>query len=136
MYRGALRMYWRIEGRLNARNYLNTLDVMLPPVREIFPSRNFIFQHDNCSLHTAHRVRDYLVENNIETRPDINIIENVTNKLQKLNVFPQNRENVLNFIKETWESLAENENLSINLINLVFGRLQEIINDNGAMTSY
>jgi hypothetical protein len=46
-----------VEPRLNADIYIMILeDVMLRSVRRVFPSGDFIFQQDNCPIHTAHRV--------------------------------------------------------------------------------
>jgi hypothetical protein len=37
--------------------------VMMPSVSRIFPNFNFIFQQDNCSVHTAHRVAEWFRNN-------------------------------------------------------------------------
>jgi hypothetical protein len=52
-----------IEDRLNSYVYVRILeDVMLPSVSRIFPNFNFIFQQDNCSVHTAHRIAEWFRE--------------------------------------------------------------------------
>lgn len=138
---------WNIDGRLNSRKYLEILDnVMLPSVRQRFPDDNFIFQHDNCSVHTANCVRSYLDENNVEVlpwaakSPDMNPLENIwgimVTKMQKQNVIPLNKNHLWSLIEETWESLAESHNLTTNLIDSMPRRMQEVINNNGTMTRY
>jgi hypothetical protein len=49
-----------LEDRLNSDVYVRILeDVMMPLVSRIFPNFNFIFQQDNCSMHSAHRVAEW-----------------------------------------------------------------------------
>jgi hypothetical protein len=49
-----------LEDRLNSDVYVRILeDVMMPLVSRIFPIFNFIFQQDNCSMHSAHRVAEW-----------------------------------------------------------------------------
>jgi transposase len=57
--------------------------VLLPSVELNFSNNNFIFQHDNCSIHTAHRVVAWVQDRNINVLewpsrcPDLNPIENM-----------------------------------------------------------
>jgi hypothetical protein len=45
-----------VEPRLNADVYIRILeDVMLRSVRRAFPNGDFIFQQDNCPIHTGGR---------------------------------------------------------------------------------
>jgi hypothetical protein len=56
-----------IEDRLTAVVYRDTLqNAMLPSVTQVF-GNNFTFQHDNCPIHTAHIIRDFLQVNNVPT---------------------------------------------------------------------
>jgi hypothetical protein len=49
-----------LEDRLNSDVYVRILeDVMMPLVSRIFPNFNFIFQQDNYSMHSAHRVAEW-----------------------------------------------------------------------------
>jgi hypothetical protein len=46
-----------VEERLNSGVYIRILEnVMRPSVTKVYPNQNFIFQQDNCSVHTSHRV--------------------------------------------------------------------------------
>jgi hypothetical protein len=60
MQNGFLQLESTLEDRLNSDVYVRILeDVMMPLVSRIFPNFNFIFQQDNCSMHSAHRVAEW-----------------------------------------------------------------------------
>ncbi|KAH0810911.1 hypothetical protein GEV33_011880 [Tenebrio molitor] len=40
-------------------------NVMRPSVTRVYPNQNFIFQQDNCSVHTSHRVATWFQDQNI-----------------------------------------------------------------------
>ena len=84
---------WQLEGRFNSENYLNVLEhIMLPSVRSIYPNNYFIYQHDNCPVHTANAIKGWFQNNNVEVlpwpsfSPDINPIENVWAIIVKKNL--------------------------------------------------
>ena len=55
-----------IGGRLTGEVYRNILNNhMLPTVTQRFPENNFIFQHDNCPVHTSRIVKDWIQENGV-----------------------------------------------------------------------
>ena len=65
---------------------------MLPSVRSIYLNNSFIYQQDNCPVHTANAIKDWFQNNNVEVlpwpsfSPDINKIENVWAIIVKKNV--------------------------------------------------
>jgi hypothetical protein len=73
-----------VEERLNSVVYIRILEnVMRPSVTRVYPNQNFIFQQDNCSVHTSHRVATWFQDQNINVldwpsrSPDVNPIENM-----------------------------------------------------------
>jgi hypothetical protein len=73
-----------IEERLTNLIYLLVLEeVMIPSVREVSPANDFVFQQNNCSVHTARMVTEWFQNQNINfldwpsLSPDLNSIENM-----------------------------------------------------------
>jgi hypothetical protein len=71
-----------VEERLRAPVYVRILrEIMLPSVTHVFGERNFIFQDDNCHVHRARVVREFLDEQGgayftvAFKSPDLNPIE-------------------------------------------------------------
>lgn len=138
---------WNSGGHLNSIKYIEILDnIMLPSVIEVFPENNFIFQQDNCSIHTAHRVRQWFLNKNIELipwpskSPDLNPIENVwglmVKHIRKLNNHPNNAQELEGIIEDAWENSSQEVDLARNLILSMPARLQAVLDANGAMTKY
>lgn len=136
----------RINGRFTGEVYIDILqNVMLPSVSNIFPNRNFIYQQDNCPVHTARRVADWMRENDINLlhwpsrSPDVNPIENVwghiVKTMNKANDFrPQNAYDLWNKIEEIWNNY--NAHHIQKLIASMPKRLELIINKNGGGIKY
>ena len=59
-------MLLHVEERLNRHVYVRILENAMPPsLSRIFPDHRFIFQQDNCSVHTARKVQDWFRNHNI-----------------------------------------------------------------------
>jgi transposase len=96
---------------------------MLPSVSRVYPNHNFIFQQDNCSVHTSQRVRAWLQNNNIHVldwpsrSPDLNPIENmwgllVRNIKQQRLIF-RNRADLLTAITNAWHAFPQYYNRNL-----------------------
>jgi DNA-binding MarR family transcriptional regulator len=134
-----------VEERLNSDVYSRILEnIMVPSVQMAYPNNNFIFQQDNCSIHTAHRVTEWFENHNINVldwpsrSPDLNPIENMwglmVKKLQGSRLIFANREEFLNAITDAWQSLPQD--YYRNLCLFMPSRLRKILEVNGAMTKY
>lgn len=135
-----------IIGRFNAAAYIGILEnVMLPSVNAVFPQNNFIYQQDNCPVHTARTVTNWMQQHNIRVlpwascSPDINPMENmwglVVKKMVSGNNFrPQNVEQLWERIQEVWNELTPDYTEA--LVASVPRRLQNVIEKNGATTKY
>ncbi|GMF65028.1 unnamed protein product [Phytophthora lilii] len=76
-----------LEGRQSSIDYVKTLRENLLPylenLRTNYQVSRPIFQHDNASIHSARRTKDFLRDASVSTMtwpaksPDLNIIENV-----------------------------------------------------------
>lgn len=137
---------WRIDGRFNAVAYLDILqNVMLPSVEQLYPN-DFIFQQDNCPIHTARIITQWYQNNNIEIlpwpscSPDMNPLENVwsliVKKIYKRNFRPANAEELWEVIQNAWEELSEDQNYWQNLTESMPRRLDAVLEANEAMTKY
>lgn len=135
---------WLINERFTGGVYRTVLEnIMLPSVTQLFPE-NFIFQHDNCPVHTSRIVLQCLEDNGIQTlpwpanSPDLNPIENVwaiiVKKLYQVNVRIQNAEQLTEQIQNIWEEI--DPEYTRNLINSMPRRLQCVIDANGGATKY
>jgi len=78
------------EGNINAKRYIDILEGnSWPVIAQHFPENSCIFQDDNAPVHRARSVVEYRLRNKIKTltwsaqSPDLNIIENVSHRLQE-----------------------------------------------------
>jgi hypothetical protein len=107
---------------------------MLPSVTERFIDGNFVFQQDNCPIHTSRIVQDWLRVNNIDVlelpsrTPDLNHVENVVWWRKFVNGI---------WFTETGKNWIElNEEHVKNAVESMNRRLINVIKINGATTKY
>jgi transposase len=135
-----------IEGRFNTEVYINILqNIMLPSVLGRFPERDFIYQQDNCPVHTARQAREWIENEQIlilpwpARSPDLNVMENVWGVLVKKihgenNFRPQNVEELKNKIEEAWNEL--NPDFTRALVTSMPRRLNYVLDKVGAALKY
>jgi transposase len=134
-----------IEERLTSHVYINLLqNVMVPSATNLFPENDYVFQQDNCPVHTANIVSEWFTDNDISLlnwpsrSPDLNPMENVWAELVKTikrqNVRPQNAQQLLEILTNAWETITQN--YCLGLCNSMTRRLTAVITKNGAMTKY
>lgn len=118
---------------------------MLPSVEQLYPENNYIFQQDNCPVHTANIVTQWIQNANIETlpwpsnSPDMNPIENIwgviVKRLNRHNFMPPNSEELWQGIHEVWEEISLEENFITPFLTMG-RRLQAVIDADGDYTKY
>ncbi|KAH0821268.1 hypothetical protein GEV33_001523 [Tenebrio molitor] len=134
-----------IEERLTSHIYTRILEeIMVPSVRVVYPEDNFVFQQDNCPVHTAHRVSEWFQNHGINVldwpslSPDLNPIENmwaaVVKSMKRHRVRFENKDQLLTAISEAWHDLPRHyfTNLCLSMPN----RLLKVYEANGEMTKY
>ncbi|KAJ2937709.1 hypothetical protein O0L34_g17848 [Tuta absoluta] len=134
-----------IEGRFNSESYVEILrDVMMPTVRIAYPNQHIYFVHDNCSVHKARIVQDWLqtqrdvtVINWPSKSPDLNPIENLWGQMV-LNWDPsevRTKENLRDLAMFTWESMR-GKPICSNMVASMPSRLEQIESGEGAPLRY
>lgn len=129
---------------LNAIVYRRILDqYLLPSVRPIF-GENFIFQDDNCPIHRANIVQEYLRQQRVVTlpwcskSPDLNPVENIWGKMvrsiRQNNFRPTNVGELQRHISEAWQQISPE--FTMRLISSMPKRLLNVIEFHGEMTKY
>lgn len=134
-----------LEERFTSDVYITVLeDMMLPSVTQVFPEGDFVFQQDNCPVHTAHRVTEWFRNHNINVlewpslSPDLNPIEHMwgilVKSIQNQRTLFQNRDEFLAAIRTAWNALPQGyfRNLCLSMSK----RLNKVIEVNGEMTKY
>lgn len=140
---GVGRLEW-IRGTLFKEGYLEILEEpMLHSADLLFGRENWMFQQDNDPKHTAHVVRDWLIDNEIPLlegwpaqSPDLNPIENLWSildwrvKSRRLN----NAEELFTCLRNAWNALPVD--LLERLVDSMPRRCQAVIDSRGYPTKY
>ena len=137
-----------MEGSVTGERYRDVLDDhLLPIIQNYFPDNNYLFQHDNSSIHSSHVVSNFLKGQRISVMefpaksPDLNPIEHFWSLFKRrLKQEPQahNREelwqNVLNTREYFW---SEDFTKKIQqYYKSMPKRIQAVIAANGGHTKY
>ena len=126
----------QVSGRMNAEQYIEILrDVVFPSVRICYPDEHIYFIQDNCSIHRAAIVRDWMATlQNVTViewpakSPDLNPIENLWG-FMTLAWDPsqdRNSENLNDIAMDTWESMRGRDHCW-NMVMDMRSRLEEVL---------
>lgn len=134
-----------VGARFNSALYLEILrEVMLPSVRAHYPDEHIYFVQDNCAIHRAAIVREWLnAQNNLTVinwpakSPDLNPIENLWGQMV-LNWDPsevRNTKNLEETVMSTWDNLRGGD-MCWTMVTGMRSRLEQVIDKNGAPLHY
>jgi hypothetical protein len=137
-----------LSGRATGQSYLDILqNSLVPTARVVYPETEvpeLIFLQDNCPIHTARVVQDWLqAQPDIRTvrwpsrSPDLNPIENLWGLMvQRWEMFSErSRPILLSHCHRVWESLRGTD-LCETLVRSMRSRCDAVIDANGASTKY
>ena len=142
-YKGTLPLAW-ISTRMTAEKYTDLLEISLLEHAEHIMGPDFVFQHDNASIHSAKYTKEWLRVRNFEVlqwpscSPDLNPIENLWGIITK-QVYNGGRQfkTVLELkkcIKESWEKIPRE--ILENLIKSMPQRIYQLILNKGRQINY
>ena len=132
----------RINGRMNAAQYVRILEQNMLPYLQQNPGR--IFQQDLSPIHTARQTTEFLHVNNINMLPwtaknaDMNPIENIWAALKKKGPWLGARNNDLLWdrVRDAWTSIQIDHDFIDNLYGSMDRRIREVIRKEGGWTKY
>ena len=72
-----------IVGKFRSKDYIDLLSTTIVPISKLNYGDDFIFQEDNCSVHKAKNVQQFMLKSKINVlewpakSPDLNIVEDI-----------------------------------------------------------
>lgn len=130
-----------IPGNLNSAKYKDILSNV--SAKMDFVGNGFIFQQDNCSVHTSKSVKEFITEKDITTikwparSPDLNIMENVWQMLSQEvydgSQYHNIRTLLLGIERSKQKLMSEKKKILINLYDTFINRIHAIIKNDGEM---
>ena len=142
-YNGKLELGF-VNPRSSHKDYINLLSTHLLAQAQQVGGPNWMFQHDNASIHTAKNTLEWLKANNISTldwaprSPDMNPVENVWSLLVS-EVYAGGKqyetvEDLKTSLLKAWNEIAM-DSLS-SLFESMPNRVTELLIENGGRTNY
>lgn len=132
-----------IEGTMDGEVYQRILDDnLMQSMQKLGMGEGVIFQDDNDPKHRAHAVRDFLLENAIETlpwpaqSPDLNPIEHIWDEMERRmkGRNPSNAQALRELIIETWNSIGPD--VTKKLVETISKRCRAVILNKGGPSGY
>jgi transposase len=132
-----------IDSKLNALGYQGILESnLVQSKRQLRLPRDWVFQQDNCPIHTARSTRQYLRESGIRTlpwvaqSPDLNPIEHLWAHLKRN--WPGSgrvhKRTQFALVQEAWNRIPAQ--VCQNLVDSMPRRLEAVIKNHGGNTKY
>lgn len=135
-----------VEGNYKSRDYLRDIKFeIIPYLDSKFGKKKYFFQQDNCSIHKAKIVMDYLYDNvkllSFPARsPDLNIIENIWKMIQDMvyrdRQFENKHQLKLAIVEAVRRIQDEKQEEITNLYNSMQNRMNQVILFKGSQTQY
>lgn len=133
--------YRVIKGKFNSDSYIDLLKTMIIPMIKINFGSDVMYQEDNCSVHKAKKVKDFIRNTGLNVldwpakSPDLNIVEDVwliiSNKVYDGHPFQNNYE-LLKKLSEVILFLNNNQrDVLINLYGQIRERMCKVLKKNG-----
>lgn len=137
--------YRIVEGTFNSNTYLSLLKETVVPMLKLNYGDNCYFQDDNCSVHRAKIVKEFIKSCKLKTinwpskSPDINIVEDIW-KILSDSVYDgrqfQNKTELKERIKICIQDLNANKRYKIqNLYSKIVSRLCKLLSGKGNLSN-